>query len=770
MARGNATLTNVVGGELSAFMDGRSDLDVVQKGLEWCQNWIIHPQGGASYRPGNKMLGLTKNNSVGGLVPFQFSANDAYMMVFTDSKLRFYRNEGAVLNADKTITGITKANPAVVTSNAHGYANGDEVFISTVEGMSQVNGRFFKVASAAANTFALQDQFGNNVNSTNYGTYTSGGTAASIFELATPYTSGFDALRQAQSADLMYIVGPGYEPRKLTRTGHTAWTIGTYVRAADPFSVTSKYPTVIGFSKDSRLCYASTPDNPEGWFASQPPVNVTLGYDSFVITTTAVSSLSINLAPAANTIDKIQEMVQFGKQMVLLGDSSIRRLYGADQDSPPALDHINADPVFEGSAKVRPLVIGGALLFIDVSGKKMKELRFDLSQEAYEAKNLNLIADHLGEVSFKRMVRVKGSPETIWVLRSDGLLLSYAYNNSENIAGWARHVMGGGGAVEDIATLRRDTGEDQLYMIVKRTVGGVVYRSIEVMSALPTFVRKRSFFTGNKTADLLKWSNVNWEVQKSANFLDMSSSYDGRARGILKNATITPGATTGNGITVTSSASVFTSAHVGAYIRKRYAADGSGGGIAKITAVVSGTQATCDMLVDFDNVIAIAPGNWELTTNTISNLHLYEGQTINIVADGNVHRDLTVASGAITLDFQAGQITVGFKYVGLLATHNLDMGSPTGPANSKPRNITKIKPRLKDTSSCKIGPDEYRTRQLNFRQADHIAGRPTPPFSGVLEDTPLDLWTPTSKNVVVVQDLPQPCTLLSIDVEMETVA
>ncbi len=71
------------------------------------------------------------------------------------------------------ITGITKANPAVVTSNAHGFSNGDSVFISAVEGMLEVDGRWFTVAGATANTFQLSG-----VDSSAYGVYTTGGTVA----------------------------------------------------------------------------------------------------------------------------------------------------------------------------------------------------------------------------------------------------------------------------------------------------------------------------------------------------------------------------------------------------------------------------------------------------------------------------------------------------------------------------------------------------------------------------------------------------------------
>ncbi len=42
--------------------------------------------------------------------------------------------------AAKTITGITKANPAVVTAPAHGFSNGDRVILQSVGGMTPTGG------------------------------------------------------------------------------------------------------------------------------------------------------------------------------------------------------------------------------------------------------------------------------------------------------------------------------------------------------------------------------------------------------------------------------------------------------------------------------------------------------------------------------------------------------------------------------------------------------------------------------------------------------
>ena len=91
------------------------------------------------------------------LIPFEFSTTQTYMLEFSNLKMRVYKDSGSVLEGDKTITGITQANPAVVTASSHGYSNGDEVVISGVSGMTEVNGKRFLVADKTTNTFELQD-------------------------------------------------------------------------------------------------------------------------------------------------------------------------------------------------------------------------------------------------------------------------------------------------------------------------------------------------------------------------------------------------------------------------------------------------------------------------------------------------------------------------------------------------------------------------------------------------------------------------------------
>lgn len=82
-----------------------------------------------------------------------------------------YTSGGTVTIYRKYISAITKANPAVVTCNSHGFTNGQLVYITGCEGMTEVNDKGFTVANATTDTFELSG-----INSTSYGTYTSGGT------------------------------------------------------------------------------------------------------------------------------------------------------------------------------------------------------------------------------------------------------------------------------------------------------------------------------------------------------------------------------------------------------------------------------------------------------------------------------------------------------------------------------------------------------------------------------------------------------------------
>lgn len=92
--------------------------------------------------------------------------------------------------APKNISGITQANPGVITVTSHGYSNGDTVYVlgltnHITTGMQQLFGRLFKVANATSDTFTLTEIDGTAINTTSFDPYVSGGTVQKITGLVT---------------------------------------------------------------------------------------------------------------------------------------------------------------------------------------------------------------------------------------------------------------------------------------------------------------------------------------------------------------------------------------------------------------------------------------------------------------------------------------------------------------------------------------------------------------------------------------------------------
>tara|TARA_R110000824_G_scaffold20858_2_gene78197 strand:- start:2548 stop:5295 length:2748 start_codon:yes stop_codon:yes gene_type:complete len=67
----------------------------------------------------------------------------------------FFVDGGLSLDAPLTISGITSAKPAVVTISSHTFTDADDIRITNVEGMTEVNGVSYIIGEKTTNTFEL---------------------------------------------------------------------------------------------------------------------------------------------------------------------------------------------------------------------------------------------------------------------------------------------------------------------------------------------------------------------------------------------------------------------------------------------------------------------------------------------------------------------------------------------------------------------------------------------------------------------------------------
>lgn len=85
---------------------------------------------------------------------------------------------GSAYGSALVVSAVTNASPAVATSTAHGLANGDYVVFAS--GWSRLNGRTFRVANVATNTFELEG-----IDTTSTTTYPAGSGIGSVKKVTT---------------------------------------------------------------------------------------------------------------------------------------------------------------------------------------------------------------------------------------------------------------------------------------------------------------------------------------------------------------------------------------------------------------------------------------------------------------------------------------------------------------------------------------------------------------------------------------------------------
>jgi len=475
------SIPSFTAGELSSSMEGRTDFAKYFNGASNIENFVVLPHGPVTRRPGTYFVSEVKTSANSTrLIPFSFSTEQTYILEFGNQYIRFFKDNGQITEGNKTITAITAANPAVVTSSSHGYSNGDFVNISGVVGMTEVNGKTFKVADKTTNTFELQNVDGTDINSSGYTAYSSGGIANKIYQITTEYTTAqlFD-LKFAQSADVMYICHNSHEVMKLSRTGHTSWTltevdfgtkdVGRIIKfnggeakitartnttvvvctitdaftntdatasfQLGSFSDTTGHPSSVSFF-EQRLVFAATTDQPQTMFFSKSGdyENMTSGTDADDAMVYTIASNQVNAIKSLKATRTLICMTTGGEYAV----SS-----GANQDAiTPTNINIRKQSNY-GSAGVDALSIGNATIFLQRAKRKVRELAYNFDTDGYTAPDLTILADHITESGVVQMDYQQEPYSVVWGARTDGVLAGLTYNRLENVVAWHRHIIGG---------------------------------------------------------------------------------------------------------------------------------------------------------------------------------------------------------------------------------------------------------------------------------------------------------------------------------------
>lgn len=235
----NVIQTSFSGGELARSLFARVDLARYKTGAAKARNMFVDYRSGLSTRTGTEfIIQCLISNKYVRLVEFQYSTISTYILEFGDQYIRFITEGGAVLETDFNISAADNGFPGQIIVPGHNFINGDWIFVENIVGATGYNGRFYTV-TVAGNVLTLFTVNGDPVDAATFGTYLSGGTAARVYKIPSPYIAAdIPLLKFTQSASVLTITHPSYQSRNLTRVAATNWTL-----TVNTFATSAAVPT-----------------------------------------------------------------------------------------------------------------------------------------------------------------------------------------------------------------------------------------------------------------------------------------------------------------------------------------------------------------------------------------------------------------------------------------------------------------------------------------------------------------------------------------------
>ncbi len=679
--------TNWTLGELSPRAFGRFELDrpIFKNGAKMIENFLIAQLGGVFFSPGTRYVAEVKDSTA--IVKFQrfeYSTTQTYVLELGNLYMRFFANSAQLISGGLPVEVVTP----FLTAELFAIRVAQKLDVMYMvhashapQKLTRLTSTSFNLAQAAiirgpfldsnitATTITPSADAGAGVVLTASSALFQAGHIGSLWRVKsgvvkiTAFTSTTqvtgDVQTEPSGAAGALATGPG---------AVTDWAEGA-------FSAVQGYPSAVTFH-EGRLYYGKG----QTFFGS-----VIGAYDNFAAGSAGASdAVKFEIASdAASAIRWLFSGNNVNGSALILGTQG--GTYSANGSAGSVLNPSNVQVSFDtdvGVAPIAPHAISGYLHYLTASLFQMRELVSNFQTNRNQASDMTLLADHIlrdgsGAVDMERQ---QSPNDRIWVVRADGQLAVLTRNPEQQVMGWSRRIGGtdsvGNGLFETICIIPRDGQDDQIWVVVKRTIGGVTKRFVE-------------YFTSEDFTD--PWDPVR---------VDCSLTLD--------SPVVISGITAANPAVVTATAHGFVNGNQVKIdnVLGMTQVNGNHYLIANVTANTFELRTLDSALVDSSAYTAYkSAGEVRKMVTAISGLNHLEGQVVTVQTDGAIPSDsptYTVSGGAITLTRKAAVVHAGLPYTGTLQMLKLGDGGAI-VSQTQTRRIYKVIARLFRSLGISIG-------------------------------------------------------------------
>jgi len=630
-------------------------------------------------------------------------------------------------------------------------------------------------------------------------------SSGSPYEISSPYLTAeiFD-IKFAQSADVMYITHPSHKTRKLSRTGHTSWTLTEVDFVNGPYLDTNSSTTTITASAHtvgtgrtftaSASTFASTDVGRlvrfrDGYaeitgFTSATVVTVEILKD----TGSSSASTDWSLGAFSDTTG-YPSCVSFFEQ---------RLVFAATLNNPQTVYFSKSGDYENMDANIGGTVADDDAIIYTIASNQVNAIRFMAAGRTLiigtaggeftvsgggdndAVTPTNILIKKQSNHGAANTDAIAVANATLFLQRAKRKIRELAYNfdvdgyTAPDLTILAEHITEGGIVEmayqeEPLAIIWcvRNDGElialtyqrEQEVVAWHRHIFGGAFGSskavCESVAVIPTedseyelymIIKRTINGATTRYVEYLNTFDFDQTDNTSFNFLDSQLNYSGATstlNGDISNSATT--VTVASGTDFTSSGKIKIGGEIITY---------TGKSTNDLTGCTRGTESTTAAAHTSGDTV-------KQVVNSLSGLSHLQGQTVSILADGATHPDKTVSSSAVTLDRFANSVKIGLGYTSILKTMRIDAGSQNGTSQAKTKRIYEVTARLYESVGVEVGPDLNNMERVPFRTSANPMDQGIPPFTGDKEVEFRGNYD-TDGFMIVRQTQPLPLTVLSL--------
>jgi len=438
---------NMTAGELAPTLHARTDISKYANGVAEATNMIILPHGGMRRRPGLSVIDDTKLSGATRMLPFVFNTEQDYLIVLAEYTL--YVLKDGVLQSTETIPyteselfeleAIQSADTMIFVHKSHAprylqRQGSDTNWAFTTISFDNIPRKNFGatviekyVNAGYAQTINIRigdivlNRDGNDTNGINYTYYTAETNQDAIDLSIEDFTST------------------------------TNWTQGATMEAA--WSSSRGYPQTATFF-GNRLWMAGTPELPTTIWGSK--INGFFDFD-------------LGDGEADMGIEDILDTDQYNEIQTIFAGRSLQVFTSGGEFFNKATVITPSESSWSrqtgyGSINIKPLLIDGSTIFIDSSGRTVRQFLYDFNEDSMVSINASLLSSHL-ITNVVAMDAIKGTQydvgDYVYVIDEGGTVAVLNTMRREEIQGWTHWETDG--LFKDVCVLGKE-----VYFLVER--------------------------------------------------------------------------------------------------------------------------------------------------------------------------------------------------------------------------------------------------------------------------------------------------------------